>query len=125
MTTATVCDPWIERLIHDGRLGPGARGLSREESARQYNDCNGLVASDQDFLYTPTQAACTVRELLGDIGLDIPEGARVLLTDGDGGSRCWSYFVELGQIEYACAQHRLVTGEFVNPKALVAALPWA
>ena len=125
MTTATVCDPWVERLIHDGRLAPGARGLTREESARQYNDCNGLVESDVDFLYTPTQAATAVRELLGDIGLDIPERARVLLTDGDGGPRCWSYLVELGQIEFACEQHRLITGESIHADPLIAALPWA
>ena len=123
--TTIFCDPWIERHIGAGRLSPGARGLTREAAAEQYNECNGLVRSDEDYLYTPTQAAAIARELLGDIGLDVPDAARVLLTDGDAGPRCWSYLVELGQIEFACEQHRLITGESIHPNPLVASLPWA
>ncbi|QHN36871.1 hypothetical protein [Gordonia pseudamarae] len=122
--TTVLCDPWIERHISAGRLSPGARGMSREDAASQYNECNGLVRSDEDFLYTPTQAATTVRELLSDIGIEIHADARILLTDGDGGQRCWTFLVEPSQLEYACEQHRYITGESINADALEGALPW-
>lgn len=123
--TMTICDPWVERHIATGRLSPGARGMGREDAASQYNQANGLVASDVDFLYTPTQAAAAVRELLGDIGIEIHADARVLLTDGDGGQRCWTFLVEPSQVAYACEQHRLITGETINADAIMEALPWA
>lgn len=99
--------------------------MSREAAAEAYNSANGLVPSDVDHLYTPTQAAEVARELLGDIGVEIPDGARVMLTDGDGGARCWTFLVEPSQLENACEQHRLVTGESINSDALERALPWA
>lgn len=123
--TTVFCDPWVERHIAAGRLSPGARGLTREAAAEQYNSANGLVPSDPDFLYSPGQAATTVRELLGNIGIKIADGARILLTDMAGGPRCWTYLVEPGQIEFACEQHRLMTGETINPDPIVEALPWA
>lgn len=123
--TTIFCDPWIERHIAAGHLSPGARGLTREAAAEQYNECNGLVPSDEDFLYSPGQAAAVVRDLLGDIGIEIHADARVLLTDGDGGPRCWSHLVEPGQLEFACEQHRLITGETINADAIMEALPWA
>lgn len=123
--TTVLCDPWIERHIAAGRLSPGARGLTREDAATQYNECNGLVRSDEDYLYTPGRAAAIARELLGDIGVEIAEGARVMLTDVDGGARCWTFLVEPTQLEYACEQHRLITGESIHPDALERALPWA
>lgn len=123
--TTVLCDPWVERHIANGQLSPGARGLTREDAAKQYNTANGLVQSDPDFLYTPGHAAATTRELLGDIGITIDEGVRILLTDMTGGPRCWSHLVEPGQIEYACEQRRLVTGESINPDAIQEALPWA
>ncbi|MEJ9078408.1 hypothetical protein WKY82_08300 [Gordonia malaquae] len=123
--TATLCDPWIERHIADGRLSPGARGLTREAAAEQYNECNGLVRSDVDFVYTPGQAATVVRELLGDIGIEIAADTRVLLTDGDGGQRCWVHLVEPDQLAFAAEQHRLITGESIHPNPIERALPWA
>ncbi len=123
--TTVLCDPWIERHITAGRLSPGARGMSREAAAEQYNEANGLVPSDPDYLYTPGRAAATTRDLLGDIGVEIAEDARVLLTDMAGGPRCWTFLVEPGQIEFACEQHRLVTGETINPDPIMEALPWA
>ncbi|MGB3604374.1 MAG: hypothetical protein WBA38_12595 [Gordonia sp. (in: high G+C Gram-positive bacteria)] len=123
--TTILCDPWIERHIGAGRLSPGARGMSREAAAEQYNSANGLVSSDEDYLYTPGQAADVARELLADIGIEITEGSRILLTDMTGGPRCWSHLVEPSQIEYAAEQHRLITGETINPDPIVEALPWA
>ncbi len=123
--TTILCDPWVERHIATGQLSPGARGMSREAAAEQHNEANGLIPADVDFLYTPGQAATVVRELLGDIGLEIDAGARILLTDGDGGPRCWSHLVEPGQIEYAAEQHRYITGNSINADAIERALPWA
>ncbi|WP_299487268.1 hypothetical protein [uncultured Gordonia sp.] len=122
--TTILCDPWIERHIAAGQLSPGARGLTREDAAEQYNEANGLVASDPDFLYTPGQAADVARELLGDIGVETDAGVRILLTDGDGGARCWTFLVEPAQLEYACEQHRLITGDSISFGALEGALPW-
>ncbi|MCA9323273.1 MAG: hypothetical protein KDB53_21225 [Planctomycetes bacterium] len=123
--TTVLCDPWVERHIATGQLSPGARGLTREDAASQYNEANGLVRSDEDFLYTPGQAAATARELLGDIGITIDADARILLTDMRPGPKCWSCLVEPSQLAFACEQHRLVTGESINPDAIQEALPWA
>lgn len=123
--TTVLCDPWVEKLISAGRLSPGARGMSRKAAAEVYNEANGLVRSDEDYLYTPGQAAATARELLGDIGIEIQADARVLLTDMRSGPKCWSYLVEPDQLAFACEQHRLVTGESINSDALERALPWA
>ena len=123
--TTILCDPWIERHIAAGHLSPGARGLTREVAAEQYNSANGLVQSDEDYLYTPGQAADVARELLADIGIEIAEGSRILLTDMTGGARCWTFLVEPSQLAFACEQHRLVTGESINSDALERALPWA
>lgn len=123
--TTVLCDPWIERHISAGRLSPGARGMSREDAASQYNEANGLATSDEDYLYTPGQAAAAVRELLGDIGLEIDAGARILLTDGTGGPHCWTFLVEPSQLAFACEQHRHITGDSINADAIERALPWA
>ncbi|WOC12413.1 hypothetical protein [Gordonia sp. MP11Mi] len=90
MTAPTICDPWIERLISSGQLALGARGLTREEAAHQYNSANALTESDDDYLYTPGQAAGAARDALAIIGLEVPADARILLTDGRPGPRCWS-----------------------------------
>ena len=121
--TATICDPWIERRIRSGGLAPGARGLSREAAAEQYNQVNGLDPSDHDFLYTPGQAQSAARDALAVISIETGD-ARILLTDGRPGPRCWSYLVEPGQLEYAVEQHRLTTGETVSAEAVMEALPW-
>lgn len=123
--TTVLCDPWIERHIAAGQLSPGARGMSREDAAWAYNEANGLVRGDEDYLYTPTQAADVTRELLADIGITIDEGARILVTDMTGGARCWTFLVEPSQLAFACEQHRLVTGENINAEAIEGALPWA
>ncbi len=122
--TTTICDPWIERLITAGHLAPGARDLSRENAAAQYNSANALDPSDDDFLYTPGQAADTARDALAVLGIDVAVDARIMLTDGATGPRCWTYLVEPSQLEYACEQYRLITGETLSSDALIGALPW-
>lgn len=125
MSALTVCDPWIERLIAAGQLAPGARGLSREAAAEQYNEANALDPACDDHLYTPGQAASAARDALARIGIEVNENARILLTDTTGGPRCWSYLIEPGQLEYACDQRRLTTGETLSAEAVMEALPWA
>lgn len=125
MTTTLVTDPWIERLISDGHLAPGARGLTREQAAHQYNEANALDPTDPDFLYTPGQAQVVARDALAVIGIDVDSDDRVLLTDGPVGQRCGYHLLNPGQIEAAIDQHRLVTGEVLSVDALIEALPWA
>lgn len=122
--TTTLTDPWIERQITAGRLAPGARGMSREEAARQFNAVNALDPADPDHLYTPGQAQQVARDALAVIGIDVDADTRVLLTDGSAGLRCTYYLVSPGQIEYAVEQHRLVTGETISADAVIEALPW-
>ncbi|OBA40796.1 hypothetical protein [Gordonia sp. 852002-51296_SCH5728562-b] len=122
--TTTIADPWIERLIAAGRLGPGARGMSREDAAHQFNETNALDPADDGFLYTPGQAQATARDALAVIGIDVDADTRVLLTDGRVGTRCGYHLLNVGQIEYAVEQHRLVTGETISADAVIGALPW-
>ncbi|MBS4103068.1 MULTISPECIES: hypothetical protein [Mycobacteriales] len=124
MTAPTICDPWIEKLITAGRLAPGARRLTREEAAHQYNEANALTEADDDFLYTPGQAAGAARDALAVIGIEVADSARILLTDMTGGQHCWSYLIEPGQIACAIEQHRLVSGESLSATAILEALPW-
>lgn len=123
--TTTIADPWIERQITAGRLAPGARGISREDAARQFNETNALDPADPDYLYTPGQAQQVARDALAVIGIDVGHDTRVLLTDGSAGPRCTYHLLNVGQIEYAVEQHRLVTGEYVSADAVIGALPWA
>lgn len=122
--TATICDPWIERLITSGELAPGARGMSREEAARQYNQANALDPADDGYLYTPGQAQEAARAALAMVDISVDDNARVLLTDATGGQRCWTYLVEPGQVEFACEQHRLISGEALSAEAIMGALTW-
>lgn len=124
MSTPTITDPWIERLIHAGHLAPGARGLTREQAAEQYNAANALDPTDDGYLYTPGQAQVVARDALAVIGIDVDPGTRVVLTDGRAGPRCTSYMLNPGQIEFAIEQHRLVSGENLSADALIEALPW-
>ncbi|GAB04995.1 hypothetical protein GII30_02465 [Gordonia amarae] len=122
--TTTVTDPWIERLIHAGHLAPGARGMSRAEAAELHNQANALGPVDDDYLYTPGQAQVVARDALAVIGIDVPDGTRVVLTDGRAGHRAGAYLLNPGQIETAVEQHRLTTGESLSADALIEALPW-
>ena len=122
--TTTIADPWIERQITAGRLAPGARGMTREDAARQFNDANALDPADPDYLYTPGQAQITARDALAVIGIDVDADTRVLLTDGSAGPRCTYHLLNPGQIEAAVEQHYLVTGERVSADAVIEALPW-
>ncbi|MEP9391109.1 hypothetical protein ABLE94_02470 [Gordonia sp. VNK1] len=124
MTTTTITDPWIERQITRGHLAPGARELSREDAAAQYNEANALEPTDPDFLYTPGQAQAVARDALATIDIDVDHAARVVLTDGRAGPRAGAYLLNVGQIEGAIDQHRLVTGESLSADALIQALPW-
>ncbi|OBA38977.1 hypothetical protein [Gordonia sp. 852002-51296_SCH5728562-b] len=119
-----ITDPWIERLIAAGVLSPGARGLTREAAAHQYNSANALTPEDDDFLYTPGQAQVVARDALAVIGIDIDPATRVVLTDGRAGPRCTYYLLNPGQIDCAVEQHRLATGENISADALIEALPW-
>ncbi|GAA1085155.1 hypothetical protein [Tsukamurella spumae] len=123
--TTTICDPWIERQIHRGALAPGARGMSRDEAAAQYNEANALNPTDDDYLYTPGQAQVVARDALATIGIEVADDARVLLTDGRAGPRAGAYLLNPGQVETAVEQHRLITGESLSADAVIASLPWA
>ena len=125
MSTPTVItDPWIERQIHAGHLAPGARGLTREEAAHQFNEANALDPTDDGYLYAPGQAQQVAREALAVIGIDVDPDTRVVLTDGRAGPRCTSYMLNPGQVTAAIEQHRLTTGEAISADALIEALPW-
>lgn len=121
----TIVDPWIERQITAGHLAPGARGMTREEAAVQFNTANALTSEDPDYLYSPGQAQQTARDALAVIGIDVDTATRVILTDGRAGPRAGAYVLNPGQIEAAVEQHRLVTGESLSADALIQALPWA
>ena len=123
--TITTTDPWIEQHITTGHLSPGARGLTRDDAATQYNQSNALTASDPDFLYTPETAQAAVHDALRLAGIDVPDHREIALTDCAAGPRAGRYAVTPTQIEAACEQFRLVTGDAISGDALVAALPWA
>lgn len=124
MSTPTICDPWIERLIHAGHLAPAARGLTREAAAEQYNAANALDPTEPDYLYTPGQAQEISRGALDMIGIEVPSGTRVVLTDRRAGHRANTYMLNCGQVEAAIEQHRLATGETISADAVINALPW-
>lgn len=123
--TTTLIDPWIERMIQAGNLAPGARGMTREEAARQHNAANALTPEDADYLYSPGQAQQVARDALTTLDIEVDPTTRVLLTDCTAGPRCGYYLVEPGQIEGAIEQHYLITGERLSTDALIQALPWA
>ncbi|WP_454165396.1 hypothetical protein [Gordonia iterans] len=122
--TTTLIDPWVERQIQSGRLAPGARGLSRAEAADQHNAANALAPTDHDFLYSPGQAQQVALAALSMVGVDLPAGTRVVLTDLVAGRCGRAYRANVGQIEAAVEEHRLATGEAISADALIAALPW-
>ena len=124
MSTPTITDPWIERQIRSGHLAPGARGLTREQAAEQYNEANALTPEDVDYLYSPGQAQQAARDALAVICIAVPDSTRVVLTDGRAGLCCTYYLLNVGQIECAVEQHRLATGESISADALIEALPW-
>ena len=120
----TITDPWIERQIRSGHLAPGARGLTRDEAAHQFNEANALDPTDDGYLYTPGQAQVVTRDALAVIGIEVGPDTRVVLTDGRAGPRCSYYLLNPGQVEAAVEQHRLATGESISADALIGALPW-
>ncbi|GAA3045066.1 hypothetical protein GCM10010528_25430 [Gordonia defluvii] len=124
MTTSTLTDPWVERLIRAGLIPERARGLDRADVAHRYNKVHDFHPADPDYLYSPGQAQETARDALALVGVDLPDGARIFLTDMTAGPRCWSYLANCGQIETACEEHRLTTGEQISADALIGALPW-
>lgn len=124
MTTTTLTDPWIERLIRAGLVPERARGLDRADVAHRYNKVHSFHPADPDYLYSPGQAQEVARAALALVGIEITDGTRILLTDTVAGPRCWSYLANVGQIEAACEEHRLCTGEAISADALINALPW-
>lgn len=124
MTITTATDLWIEQHIADGRLAPGARGMTRDEAAHQYNEANCLTAADDDYLHAPEQAQKVVHDALRLVGLDVPDHTDVTLTDRSTGPRHRSDRVSPSQVEAACEQFRLVTGDALSAEAIVNALPW-
>lgn len=124
--TAITPNVWIERRIADGLLAPAAREMSPADAARQHNETNGLSAGDPDYLYAPDDAQQCAQDLLDTIGIEVAPGATVLLTDVDEvGAADDGHRVNPGQLEFACDQHRLATGEDVCADALIGAMPWA
>ena len=122
--TSTLVDPWVERMIAAGRLAPGARGMSRAGAADQHNAANALTPEDHDYLYSPGQAQQTALAALSMVGIDLPAGTRVVLTDVVAGRCGRAYRANAGQIEAACEEHQLATGEAISATALINALPW-
>lgn len=117
---------WTERQIAAGRFSPGARGMTPEAAAEQSNRANGLGQEDPDYLYTPSQAQSVAREMLHHVGIDIDDDTRIVLTDcDDTGQHGRDHRINPGQVEGACEQHRLCTGDAISADAIAAALPWA
>lgn len=44
---------WTERQIAAGVLSPGARGMTPQAAADQYNAANALEPGDRDYLVAP------------------------------------------------------------------------
>lgn len=129
MTAATatrpaITDPWIDRLIADGRVPDRARALDRADVARRYNQIRDLSAADDSYLYTPGQAQAAVRDLLALVDIAVAPQAAIVLTDGRSGPWCATHRLNPGQVAYAAEQHRQVTGETISAHALLEALPW-
>ena len=73
-------------------------------------------------LATPQTMA---REVLAVIGIDVGPDCSVVLTDRDStGPRTFTYLINPSQLEFACDQFRLTTGESVDYESLEAAMPW-
>ncbi len=123
MTITT--DLWTELQINTGRLAPGARGMARDEAARQYNQANALTPADPDYLYSPKQAQVTAHDVLRFVDIDVPDHREIALTDTAAGPRTGGYAVTRGQVVAAVDQYALVTGEPLDTDALLNALPWA
>lgn len=71
---------------------------------------------------TPQQLA---REVLSIIDIEVTGGRSVVLTDRDSvGERVFTHLINPSQLEYACDQYRLTTGESIDYEGLEAALPW-
>lgn len=65
-----------------------------------------------------------VREALLSLGLDVPCGAEIALTDtGVAGLAGRRYLVSPSQLAAAVDQHQLVTGELLDLDSLESALP--
>ena len=76
-------------------------------------------------VYPPDRAQTLAVNVLHAIGVDVAPGVTVLLTDADAGQRCDTHRVNPGQMEAACDQYRLITGEDICADALIGAMPWA
>ena len=73
-------------------------------------------------LTTPQTMA---REVLAVIGIDVGPDRSVVLTDRDSvGPRVFTYLINPSQLEFACDQYRLATGESIDYGSLEAAMPW-
>ena len=121
----TTTDAWIEARIVDGQLSPGARGMTRDEAAAQHNAANALDPADADYMFTPERAQKVVHDVLRLVDLEVADYREILLTDCAAGPRAGGYAVNIGQVEAAVEQFRLVTGESLSADAITQALPWA
>ena len=71
---------------------------------------------------TPQRLA---REVLDVIGIKVQFERTVILTDGDAvGPRTFTHVVQPSQLQFACHQFQLVTGEHVDAEALENSMPW-
>ena len=122
----TTWSTWTERQIAARVLSPGARGMTPEAAAEQSNRATGLGQSDPDYLYAPSQAQQTARDLLAHVGITVDDDTTVVLTDcDDTGRHGREHRINPGQIAGAAEEHRLCTGDNINPDALIQALPWS
>lgn len=53
-------DSYIEDLIQQGTLSPGARGIHPQDALDQYNEANALTVDDEDFLIHPDVVETTL-----------------------------------------------------------------
>lgn len=74
---------------------------------------------------TVSTSQAVAREVLRAIGVTVPFGRAIVLTDRDDtGVRGYTHRINPGQLEYAVEQHRLVTGESIDYADLEACMPW-
>ena len=53
MADRTTLSSWTERQIAARILSPGARGMTPQAAAEQYNAANALEPGDADYLVAP------------------------------------------------------------------------
>lgn len=75
---------------------------------------------------TVSTSQAVAREVLRAIGIGVPFGRAIVLTDCDAtGVRGHTHQINPSQLEYAVEQFRLTTGESIDYADLEACMPWS